>query len=275
MLVNYQAIHSQAVTDLLKASLYSISWGKNAVQTVLWVDQTEVVALGSLWLNPIHPHREYVGIFVDPAYRRQGIGTQIFNQLKNISAKKAFQAAISSKDATAVSFLKSCNFRLGHKCFTPVLKDIISTNFQKPFYSFQSLSAKQQSAVLALQLSNYQATHAAINALNPAISLDDWRNLILDGLSQKHSFVLLQDEQIAAYILVYHSTDELEIGYVGGQSADLINDYLPFYHTVLNRSLNHFQSFSLEADDVDPFAFALLETYPFDPDDSWDTYLFK
>lgn len=52
-----------------------------------------------------------------------------------------------------------------------------------------------------------------------------------------------------------------------------MNQYLSFYRNVTHQLLAQFETVSIEADNVDPFAFALLNAFNYDESDSWDAYI--
>ncbi|WP_460324400.1 hypothetical protein [Alkalibacterium psychrotolerans] len=65
----------------------------------------------------------------------------------------------------------------------------------------------------------------------------------------------------------------MEVGYVGGETTAQIPSYLSFYISVLDELIDTFETIEIEADDVDPFAFAALSCYEYDETDSLDTYI--
>ena len=80
----------------------------------------------------------------------------------------------------------------------------------------------------------------------------------------------------AAYILCYESEDKdsIDIGYVGGKDSRKIEEYLTFYKRALNQLFIEFSTVEIEADNVDPFAYALLNEFEYDKSESWDAYIY-
>uniref|UniRef100_UPI002409220E GNAT family N-acetyltransferase n=1 Tax=Atopococcus tabaci TaxID=269774 RepID=UPI002409220E len=230
----------------------------------------------SLWTNSVHPNREYMGIFTKSENRRKGIGRQLYQQLSSLSESKVFQAAVSSKDSTAIAFLKDCGFQLARKCYTPVLQgNFSSSNDQMRYLSLNEATAEQWDELVALQLKNYRESHKAINALSDSISIPEWEKIITAYLDKEHSYLLAKGGKIDAYILCYEGEEpgEIEIGYVGGQDVLNLPYYTAFYKNAIHQLKRQFEKVSIEADDVDPFAFAALNLFEYDQSDSWDTYI--
>lgn len=277
MIVNYDEKFSQEVSSLLEENTTRLVWGSNADKTVLAFKSGELVAVGGLYTNEIHPHREYIAVYVGPAYRRQGIGTELFNELKGRAGIAKFQATISSNNREGVQFLHQLGFQLARKCYTPDLKSpkkLAPEPKLSTFKSLEKLEENQTENLISLQLENYRLTHEAINPLNELIPLKRWKELVFDGIDQDHSWVLIEENKILSYILSYRDeeSDEIEIGYIGGRDEKEISTYLPFYVEIINGLISQFETVSIEADNVNPFAYAALNCYDYDPTESLDAY---
>lgn len=276
MLKSYEEKYEGQVYNLLNG--YSLNWADHATETVMSLDGERVTGVGSLSKNELHPYREYVNIYVQPKKRRIGIGKSIFEELLSLPKSKKFQAATSSKNIATVSFLEKCGFDIARKCYTPQLKHTFSepSDKQMDYKSLNELSFSQKEEVLKLQLENYQEFHQAINPLSTTISFRRWKEIILEELDQQHSYVLVKEGTMAAYILCYESEDKdsIDIGYVGGKDSRKIEEYLTFYKRALNQLFIEFSTVEIEADNVDPFAYALLNEFEYDKSESWDAYIY-
>lgn len=62
MLIHYQSQFNERISQLLLHSSFHLIWGEESEMTFLTVDKDEVVGIGSLWKNSIHPYRDYIGI---------------------------------------------------------------------------------------------------------------------------------------------------------------------------------------------------------------------
>ena len=272
MLIKYNAQYDGEISELVKS--YPMEWGES-MWTVLALEQGVVVGIGSLSTNDFHLNREYLKVFVHPVKREIGIGREIFEALYAQSTHKKFQAAISSKDVKAISFVKCCGFKLARKCHTPQLKNdnpMIDTQYP----TIQELSIARQNEVFALQFDNYCEFHHAINPLNEQISFHEWKEVVLDDLDLNQSYALLRDGEVEAYVLCYEGEEpgQIEIGYVGGREMASVSEYTIFYKQVADQLIKDFVVVEIEADDVDPYASALLNQYAYDRSDSFDTYIF-
>jgi GNAT superfamily N-acetyltransferase len=277
MIKSYEEIYERQVYDLLKG--YSLNWGDKALETVIAVDGERVAGIGSLSKKELHPYREYINIYVQPEKRRKGIGRLIFDELLSLSEIKRFQAATSSKNTASVSFLEKCGFEIARKCYTPQLKNNIAlkrTDKYIDYLSLDELAFSQNEEVFKLQLENYRKFHQKINPLSETLSFNRWKEMISKDLDAEHSYVLVKEGAVEAYIFCYESEDEhsIEMGYVGGKDIRKRAEYLDFYREALNQLFTEFNNIEIEADNVDPFAFALLNEFKYDKSESWDTYVY-
>ena len=272
MIINYTDQYDEAILTLIEN--YPMEWGYS-VPTILALEKDEVVGIGSLSRNDFHPYREYIKIFVQPENRKMGIGRELFDALLYQSKQKKFQTSISSKDEVAISFLGHCGFGLARKCYTPILRNdapIISIYFP----TMQEQPDAIQNEVFRLQLDNYREFHQAINPLNERISFHQWKEMLCENLDLNRSYILLKDEEVVAYVLCYEgdAPGKIEIGYVGGRNISSLEEYEIFYKQVADQLIQDFGVVEIEADDVDPYASALLNQFAYDQSDSFDAYLF-
>lgn len=256
-----------------------MSWGENAVVTMVSLDEGIVTGIGSLSKNVMHPYREYLNICVDSDMREKGIGKSIFYELLSYSDSKKIQTAISSDNKAAISFLESCGFKRVRKSYTSVLKkntDLSASDKKIDYVPFNHLIIEQKDEVIKLQLANYKKFHEPINPLGSTISFEEWKEIFLEDLNQEHSYVLIKESSIEAYIFCYEGdeVESIDIGYVGGKDTGKIEEYLVFYKQALDQLFTKFKNIEIEADDVDPIAYALLNEFEYETSESWDTYIY-
>lgn len=277
MIKSYEEKYEKQVYSLLNG--YPMDWAGQALGTVLAVHSEEVIGIGSISISELHPYREYINVYVQPEKRRNGTGTSIFSELFSLSQTKRFQAATSAKNTAAVSFLEECGFHLARKSYTPQLKknaSLLLSDRKINTKSFDELSLHQSDELLKLQLENYREFHQEINPLSDKISFNRWKEMISIDLDREHSKVFVKEGTVEAYILCYESENinSIEIGYIGGKDTSKLEEYLAFYRQTLNQLFTEFKHDEIEADDVDPFAFALLNEFEYDKSESWDTYIY-
>lgn len=190
------------------------------------------------------------------------------------------QITIQSTDQQALSFLSKCGFKLARKCYTSVLKEDKSAHSKNMLIpgevaSFGMVSEDYQKDTLELQLKNYIDFHQMINPLSEEMTMTRWKEIILEDLNLTHSKLLLVDEEVVAYIFFYNteSSNEIEIGYVGGKETQHIEDYLAFYKWTIEQVIAQYETVSLEADDVDLYAFAVLNCFQYDAGLSLNAYV--
>lgn len=278
MIVTYDDSYYGKVKELIKGSQYYIALGENAETSVISVKDDEVIGVGSLWKNSLHPNREYIGIYISPEYRHEGIGTEIFDELYKLSPTKKFQMSISSSDDGARSFLNRSGFNLARKCYTPALTHPLfdsEKDYTDEGVTFKDLTEEQKRELLKLQLTNYKECHEPVNALNETVSAETWKDIIMDQFNEDHSYIYLKEGEVEAYVLSYKAENmkDIDIGYIGGKDHVALHNYLPFYKSVVNNLMKNVETVSIEADDVDPFASAMLNLFEYDRSISWDAYV--
>ena len=280
ILIPYESTFDKKIDSLLQPAPYFLIWGEKAITTLLAVAEDNIVGVGSLWNNSIHPYRDYIGIYIHPDYRKKGIGKELFDQLSLASNTKQLQITIQSTDQQAVTFLSKCSFKLARKCYTPVLKEAKPTHSKNTLIhgeiaSFGMVSEENQKDTLEMQLKNYIDFHQMINPLSEEMTMDRWKEIILEDLNLTHSKLLIVDEEVVAYIFFYNTenSNELEVGYIGGKETQQIEDYLPFYKWTIEKIIAQYEIVSIEADDVDPYAFAALNCFKYDASLSLDAYV--
>lgn len=278
MIIEYQPNLAEKIKTLLKDISYYMMWGEETKATFTAIVEGEIVAVGSLWKNDVHPHRNYLGIYVKPSYRRKGIATKFLKQLYDVASTPKFQVALQSDALPGIQLLEKNGFLLVRKSFTPELiecREKFNYSENINVKSYDKLSETQETALFDLQLKNYKEFHQAINPLKKNMSLGVWKRLIMSNLDEKSSFVLLKGNQIEAYLLCYKTDipNEIEIVYVGGREVNQLSNYLSFYQSILVTLKDSYDKIFIEADDVDPFAFAVLNQFKYDEDISFDTYI--
>ena len=107
MLIPYKPTFDEAIIQLLNSASYSLFQGKKALVTFPAIENDNLIGIGSLWKNSIHPYRDYIGIYIHPDYRNKGIGKELFDQLSLASNTQKLQITIQSTDQHALFFYVS------------------------------------------------------------------------------------------------------------------------------------------------------------------------
>ena len=137
------------------------------------------------------------------------------------------------------------------------------------------VSEAHQRDTLEMQLKNYIDFHQMVNPLSEEMTLARWKEIILDDLNLIHSKVLLVNEEVVAYIFFYNTenSNEIEVAYIGGKEIQQTEDYLAFYKWIIKQTIAQYETVSIEADDVDLYAFAALNCFKYDASLSLDAYI--
>lgn len=278
-LVPYEQKYHSYVVKLLGETDYYLLWGDKSINTILAIDDNNIIGVGALWTNKLHPYREYIGIYISKNSRNLGVAYSIYTKLLDISKTKQFQTAISSKNNSAIHLLNKCNFKIARRCFTPVLtKEIKMVGseeiLQKDIVSLRDCPSSLQKRVVSMHYENYKLFHKAINPLDSNVSIDQWEQRIFNEVDEENTFLLVRDNELEAYLICYNEGNgEISIGYIGGKSVKKVKEYVPFYKNTILKLIHQFETVTIEADDIDIFAFAALNEFFYDQTESWDTYI--
>ena len=154
MIKTYTASDAEAVEAFLRKYTLPEKTVSQAESAVLAYENSEVVGFESCKHHFVHPNRAYLQIFVSPDFRRQGLGSALFEHLRQILADKAnFQISIYSDAFATIAFLKNWGFHLVRRCFTPLIRQ---ENLRllhlknSDFTRFSNATAAQKHAALAL-----------------------------------------------------------------------------------------------------------------------------
>ena len=124
-----------------------------------------------------------------------------------------------------------------------------------------------------MQYEDYKLNHQDINPLSEDIALEEWKKYISDSLAKEHSYLLIKNNNISAYLLCYEIDGKsIEVGYTGSRCSN-IKDYKAFLYQAMMQLFNSYSQIELEIDDCDKSANILGQLFSYKPNVSWDTYI--
>ncbi len=249
-----------------------------------------IVGVGWLWDNPFHPFALRMGILVDSAWRRRGIGTRLFDEL--VAENRRGLPLIASTwetSAGGIRFLARLGFREIRRTYEPALPlDGFDSDPYRKFaercggagYRIASLAelAMEQGRnrkVAALCEEIYRATHT----VNPPGDTDPaaWEALVFEDLVEEGSFVALHGGEYAAVALLHpgEGSSEMELGW-RGVARDHLEHQRNLVLALTFRQLAYAarcgcRTVRAEVDTTDPWSMLLLEHLPFRPAPAWVT----
>lgn len=244
-----------------------------------------VVALGISWKNPIHPHADYVKVYLDESVQEANtLQKQLLTQLEQNTSPSSdrFIYSLMNDQSNIISLLESSGYELIRKTYEPTLtvEDCL-THLTIPVHStilnyrqaFKDSSLKAE--LLYLLKRNYVNTHQ----VNPAadMTLSEWESLLLDAQPDLDlSLVGLTNGSISSYITVFSMDNtSFEIAWMG-MSDPNPSSYLElkqlFKSQLKLMAAKGIQNVEPEIDTTDHYVFSLFSFLTFDEMDSFDTY---
>lgn len=258
------------------------------------VDAGRIVAVGHLWTNRYHPDGRYIGLYVDPAYRRQRIGTGLLQHLQSAAAadRTALQTSLWETNASGIQFLAALGFNEVRRTWEPELRtDCVSDAALKAWTKaahedgFTLLPVPEaigdvrgRTRLGALCRDMYTSTHT----FNPPAPMEEseWLGLAMDDdVIAECSFVAARADVYvgAAFLHRDPGPGEVTFGWCGTRSdlepqvRDLLVNALTAHQIQVARQLG-FRTIQAELDSTDPAAMTRLRTLPFAPAPAWLTF---
>lgn len=272
----YQDVYFKEVTELLSENENGLPKIEDSKNMLLFKNDT-IIGVGSIWLNTVHPHREYISIYIDPSERNKGLGFFLFEELTEHYPFNNLQTFIDSNDKKANNFAVKCGFSLAGQSFVYEVTKVQLKGRQSEIIrrssSLNSLTEKQFKEVINLQLEDYKSNHQSINALSKKITVKQWEELMSKDLLKEDSYVLIENDHVLSYLFCYKANKTtIEVGYTGTR-VDTIKEYQDFLYHVVIQLFEKYKVIELEIDDADKNANVLADLFTYKTNISWDTYV--
>ncbi|BCN30366.1 GNAT family N-acetyltransferase [Anaeromicropila herbilytica] len=268
------------ITNLLSTDIHYIPSYSMKNNYFLIYTTNKIIGIGALWMNAIHPYREYISIFISPTNRRKSYGKLLFEYMKSKCTLNNLQTAFDSQNESATHFATSCGFHLARKCYIPIFKkeDMKELYFvtDTVLIPMTELNPLQKNTVYETLYQDYMRKHKLINPLSKSITVDNFKSYIIDDLSETDSYVTVNEDHICSYLLSYEVDNHtISVGYIGNSTKDEsgILLYQKFLYNILDNLYKKYTYLELEIDDCDDDAMLLRELFTKQVHDSWDTYI--
>lgn len=236
-----------------------------------------IIALGMLYINNTHPHRDYILFHDVQDYLEPSLFSRFINFLEKNSKIKRLQLLLNSRDTHLHELLESHSFYIARTSYlielTRLNGIIIDTRTIRT-KSLNHMSIDEWIKLKKLFHFNYSRYHESVNRLAQKISPEQlFGNL--ENLNLAQSRILLNShDDPCAYVLIGNSDDNLiEIAYIGGRYEDRMNYYLAFFQHELKTLLKKYKTIYFEADDSDYYMSALIQKFNCDLSNSFYTLI--
>ena len=276
-IMEYQEEYLEEIKALISKDINYMPEIGNSKHSLLLIENKNIIGVVSIWVNTIHPYREYTSIYIDKDERCNGFAKMLFYELENRYQLKKFQTALDSNNSSAVIFARKCGFQLTRKsyCYDVTEKALKTLNhtISGEIVSFEKISGNQLKLAIAIQYEDYKLNHQVVNPLSKDISLQRWNKYVLEDLVMESSYVFIKNDDICAYLLCYGADEEsIEVGYAGNRCSN-IRDFEGFLYESMVLLFKSYNQIELEIDDCDKSANILRQLFSYKSDVSWDTYI--
>lgn len=276
-MIEYKEEYLEEIKALLSKDINYMPEVANSKHSLLLRENKDIIGIGSIWGNTVHPYREYISIYIDPDKRANGFGKILFHELESRYQLERLQTAFDSNNSSSLAFARKCGFQLARKsyCYNVTREMLKPLNYTMSgeIISCGDLSENQLNSLIATQYEDYKLNHQGVNPLSEDISPEGWGKYILDDLVIEDSYILIKDNDIYAYLLSYGIDEKsIAVGYTGNRCNN-IKEYEGFLYETVKLLFKSYKRIELEIDDCDKSANILGQLFAYKPDISWDAYI--
>lgn len=283
-----EKIEINTIQHLLNNEMLGRICNKRYEKLFIAYEQSNIVGIGVVWLNNMHPYAQYAAIFSDDNGQANIIEDSLFEEMKR--SKGEYERIIYSfwhTDERMLKFTQRQSLQLLRQTFMPKLKiiEIIRELEEIPelrldqIYTLREILNEPplKQDFLHFLKATYEETHL----VNPSakLTIAEWEQLLTDEEplveeSLVHVQVLDGKNVVKAYILLHH-LDVFEIGWIAGQDDWLLKSMLKQQLLLLHKKSA--SNIELEIDTTDKYAMELFNFINVEslPCKTWLTYAYE
>ncbi len=283
-----EKIEINTIQHLLNKEMIGRICNKRYEKLLIAYEQSNIVGIGVVWLNNMHPYAQYAAIFSDDNGQANIIEDSLFEEMKRSKGKyKRIIYSFWHTDERMLKFTQRQSLPLLRQTFMPKLKilEIIKKLEGIPelpidqAYTLREVLNEHplKQDFLHLLKATYEETHLVNPSAN--LTIAEWEQLLTDeeplvDESLVHIQVLYGKKVVTAYILL-HQLESLEMGWISGQEDRLLKTMLK--HQLLTLHKKGVSSIELEIDTTDQYAMKLFDFLKVEslPCEIWLTYAYE
>lgn len=185
------------------------------------------VGFFSILINNFHPNSLYFNMIVDKEYRRNKIGTNMYEYIKSLSSGFSYlQSSFYETSLSGSCFLEELGFKLYRSTYEPQIdtsrieidKQRMEEYINKEDLEILSLSDMKSDNELKEVFELAKGCYTQSHLDNPVkeINVEMWGNIVKEDFIAQGSFVLKKEKKVIAFALM-HENDELgmDLGWRG------------------------------------------------------------
>ncbi|MCL6249214.1 hypothetical protein M5F00_15255 [Acinetobacter sp. ANC 4945] len=236
-----------------------------------------IIALGMLYSNHVHPHRDYILFHEVQNDLEANLFIKLINNLEKKSKTRRLQLILNSRNNSLRELFESHRFYIARTTYLIELTEIteIYTDIKRiKTKKLNQMSKEEWQELKKLFHKNYRRFHEGVNVLAQEFSPDLLFEYLKNINIMESTILLNQHSQLCAYFLIGGSDENsIEVAYLGGMDEDHMDDYLFFFQNELSTLLKKFKTVYFEADDSDDYFSALMQKLNCDLSDSYYTLI--
>ncbi|WP_180110873.1 MULTISPECIES: hypothetical protein [unclassified Acinetobacter] len=236
-----------------------------------------IIALGMLYSNHVHPHRDYILFHEVQNDLEANLFIKLINNLEKNSKTRRLQLILNSRNNSLRELFESHRFYIARTTYLIELTEIteIYTDIKRiKTKKLNQMSKEEWQELKKLFHKNYRRFHEGVNVLAQEFSPDLLFEYLKNINVMESTILLNQHSQLCAYFLIGCSDENsIEVAYLGGMDEDDMDDYLFFFQNELRTLLKKYKTVYFEADDSDDYFSALMQKLNCDLSDSYYTLI--
>lgn len=290
----YSPVHEVACRDVLNRVFGEDDQSQRYYRltpqrTVVAILQDRLIGLASVWNNLNHPEALRSGVVVLPHYRRQGVGSQLWEALLHTGSEgRSLVTSLWETQVAGHAFAVRCGFGEIRRTYSAVLP--ISPVDAEAFHGVDEALANQGYRLLsygdareherAQMAALLQHTYAVAHAANPVrhFSVAEWSaRAFPDDLQPWGSFTVMHGNDCVAVALLHvgAAVGHADLGWRGVSEGHQHQSHalmvMTTAHQIAEAASRGFTQISLECDSTDPWSQEVLDSFPFGPAPTWIT----
>lgn len=222
-----------------------------------------IIALGMLYSNHVHPHRDYILFHWVQNDLEANLFIKLINNLEKKSKTRGLQLIINSRNKPLQELFESHHFYIARTTYLIELTELteIDTDIKRiKTKKLNQMSKEEWQELKELFHKNYKRFHEGVNALaqefSPELLFKNLKNINV----MESAILLHHHSQLCAYFLIGCSDKStIEVAYLGGMDKDYMDEYLLFFQNELSTLLKKYKTVYFEADDSDGYFYALMQ----------------
>lgn len=149
------------------------------------------------------------------------------------------------------------------------------TGHDNHILSIREIRANEEIMNSLVQLCNKTYTDTHIDNPVANLPIESWRQAAMDGLSEEHSYVMVNGSKVTGFSLMYESDEKVwELGWIGVDDLSRIADLDKLIHKQIEDAVKHSISFiEKEVDSTCPYSLHICKSVKYEVAETLFAYM--